>query len=158
MSKGVIMSPKLKCEVVPLMQVFLDTQREQHRPVVLIVDDERTIADTLAVILAKNGFHPLVAYDGESALKIASVRPPQLLISDVVMTGMNGIELAVALIRSVPDCKVLLFSGQAATMDLLAHASAEGHRFTTLSKPVHPTELLAHVEECLAGSMRRQCV
>lgn len=136
-------------EVVPITQVPLIDCGEKHRPVVLIVDDERIIADTLAAILAMNGMAPFVAYDGVSALEIASIHPPELLISDVVMPAMTGIELAMALLRTAPDCKVLLFSGQAATVDLLADAYAQGHQFTTLSKPVHPTDLLAKVADCL---------
>lgn len=142
---------KSKFEVVPIAEIPSTNDAETHRPVVLIVDDERIIADSLAAILKSKGLAPLVAYNGESALEIASISPPQLLISDVVMPGMTGIQLAIALTRAVPDCKVLLFSGQAATAGLLADAYAGGHTFTILSKPIHPKELLARISECLVG-------
>jgi hypothetical protein len=45
--------------------------------------------------------------------------------------------------QSVPGCKILLFSGQAATADLLETARAQGHEFEILAKPVHPQDLLA---------------
>jgi len=45
--------------------------------------------------------------------------------------------------KKLPKCKVLLFSGQAATADLLERARAQGHEFDILAKPVHPTDLLA---------------
>lgn len=138
-------------EIVSVTEAPLMTRQERHRPVVLIVDDERIIADTLATVLARNGFAPCVAYDARSALEIASVIPPEVLISDVVMPGMNGVELAINVMREVPDCKVLLFSGQVITVDLLAEAWAEGHRFVTLEKPIHPTELLVAIAESLAG-------
>jgi len=146
------MSPSLKSKVIPLVEVprrhaILPT--EENRPVVLIVDDERVIADTLAIILSRNGFTTFTAYDAEEALELASVIPPELLISDVVMPGMTGVQLAIALGELVPDCKILLFSGQAATADLLSAARAAGHDFTTLTKPVHPTEMLRHIGECL---------
>ena len=143
------MSEKLNSEIVPRALVPAPDITEKHRPVVLVVDDERVIADTLAVILSNNGFAPLTAYDGKSALEIASVIPPEVLISDVVMPEMTGIELAIAVVENVPDCKVLLFSGQASTVDLLAEARAAGRDFTTLMKPVHPTDLLARITGCL---------
>jgi CheY-like chemotaxis protein len=56
---------------------------------------------------------------------------------------MTGIELAIALRKETPDCRVLLFSGQARTADLLKEAAASGHDFEFLLKPVHPKDLLA---------------
>jgi len=143
------MSQSLSVELVPLADVPLTADSDKHRPVVLVVDDEEVIAVTLAAILSNNGFAPLTAFDGKSALEIAEVIPPELLISDVMMPGMTGIELAIELTRRFADCQVLLFSGQSATMDLLAEARANGHDFTALTKPVHPDVLLARVRECL---------
>jgi len=111
------------------------------RPVVLVVDDEPIITDTLVAILNHSGFAASAAYGGETALMMALSVPPALLLTDVVMPGMSGIELAIAVTKAVPDCKVLLFSGQAATHDLLK--AAEGYQFTLLQKPVHPQDLLA---------------
>jgi CheY-like chemotaxis protein len=68
---------------------------------------------------------------------------PALLISDVMMPGMTGIELAIHFRKTRPECRVLLFSGHAATADLLKEARAEGHDFDLLSKPIHPADLLA---------------
>jgi DNA-binding response OmpR family regulator len=144
------MPEDLVFESVPLTEIK-EITRERFkgplRPVVLVVDDERLIADTLAAILEISGYAAMVAYDGQSALEIAKVIPPDLLISDVVMPGMSGVELAMALSQSIPDCKVLLFSGQAATLDLLSAARAAGHDFPALTKPVHPRVMLDHVSE-----------
>ncbi|HEY6375818.1 MAG TPA: response regulator [Edaphobacter sp.] len=115
---------------------------------VLVVDDERIIADTLSMILSNSGFDVLTAYDGMKALELARAAPPALLITDVMMPGMTGIELAIMLVEAVPDCKVLLFSGQASTVDLLAAAHDMGHDFELLTKPVHPTDMLRRVSEC----------
>jgi DNA-binding NtrC family response regulator len=147
------MTSKLKIEVVPLAEVpkeDIDVLHGEEQLVVLIVDDERIIANTLSIILSQNGFATMTAYDGISALKLARAVPPQLLISDVVMPGMSGIELAIAMTHMVPECKVLLFSGQAATVDLLVEARDAGYDFNTLAKPVHPTDMLKRVLECLA--------
>ena len=115
---------------------------EKNQPVVLIVDDERVIADTLSIILSRSGFSTMTAYDGESALEHDRTVHPDVLISDVVMPEMTGVELAIAVTETVPGCKVLLFSGQATTVDLLEKARHRGHDFTILTKPVHPTDML----------------
>jgi DNA-binding response OmpR family regulator len=120
-----------------------------RKPVVLVVDDEAVIADTLAMILEQSGLKALVAYDGNSALAIASTMAPDLLLTDVSMPGMNGIDLAVAIRHILPKCKILLFSGQASTMNLLGSARDAGRDFTVLAKPLHPTELLARVSDTL---------
>src|SRR5215471_15627583 len=147
------MSEKLKFEVIPLSQVPpTQTRFAGKSPVVLVVDDEQIIADTLSIILSKSGFETMTAYDGLTALELARNVPPDLLISDVVMPQMTGIELAITLTRNVPSCKVLLFSGQAATVDLLEEARRTGHDFTTLSKPVHPTDMLKRISEALTPS------
>ena len=122
---------------------------EKNQPVVLIVDDERVIADTLSIILSRSGFSTMTAYDGESALELARAVHPDLLISEVAMPAMTGVELAIAVTETVPGCKVLLFSGQATTVDLLEKARHRGHDFTILTKPVHPTEMLRRISECL---------
>jgi CheY-like chemotaxis protein len=76
---------------------------------------------------------------------------PDLLITDVIMPGMTGIDLAVQFRANYPECKVLLFSGQAATADMLAAAKRHGHDFEVLAKPVHPSDLLAKLRD-LTGS------
>jgi len=144
------MSPELSFQVIPLDEVPLTEPKAQpDLPLVLIVDDEHVIADTLTVILSNSGFAVMTAYDARTALELASVIPPDLLLTDVSMPGMNGIELAIALIQSVPDCKILLFSGQASTVDLLDKAQHAGYDFTLILKPVHPTDLLSRISECL---------
>jgi DNA-binding NtrC family response regulator len=146
------MSSNLKIEIIPVAEVPKDDAvilSGKQGPIVLVVDDERVIADTLSIILSKSGFSAITAYNGESALKLAHAVQPDLLISDVVMPGMTGIELAIAVTKAVPECKVLLFSGQASTADLLEKARHDGHDFTVLTKPVHPTDMLGRISKCL---------
>lgn len=119
------------------------------QPSILVVDDEMVIADTITKILSLNGYNASAAYDGDSALESALLKPPHLLLTDVILPGMNGIELAQTIKRVYPDCKILLFSGQAATTDLLASANHDVRRFTLLSKPIPPDRLLAMVAEHL---------
>jgi DNA-binding NtrC family response regulator len=115
---------------------------QQTEPTVFVVDDESVIAVTLATILKQSGFRARAFTNPVEALKSAGSEVPNLLISDVLMPEMSGVDLAIQLKAIHPDCKVLLFSGQSATADFLETARAEGHDFTLLSKPVHPKDLL----------------
>ena len=110
---------------------------------VLVVDDERCIADTLAAILCKSGYDATACYEAETALLQCESVPPDLVISDVVMPGMNGIQLATLIHDRHPHCKILLFSGQIAiALDMLEEARIQGRDFELLAKPIHPSELL----------------
>lgn len=110
---------------------------------IFVVDDETVIADTLAAILNRSGYEASAFYDAETALSACETSQPQCVISDVVMRGMSGVDLAVQIRERFPACKILLFSGQAVTSDLLATARERGHDFDLLAKPVHPNDLLA---------------
>jgi CheY-like chemotaxis protein len=109
---------------------------------VLVLDDERVIANSLALILNRSGYEARAVYTGEAAIKTARELLPDFLISDVIMEGMTGIDAAIRITEIVPQCRIILFSGQAATADLLERAEANGHRFELLVKPVHPRVLL----------------
>ena len=68
---------------------------QPSKPRVLVVDDERVIADTLAIILNQNGFDASAVYTGTAAVDRARETKPDLIISDVIMPDMNGIEAAI---------------------------------------------------------------
>jgi len=116
------------------------------KPRVLVVDDEQVIADTLAKILDLNGFEASAVYTGMAAVESARSIEPDLIISDVIMPDMNGIEAAISIRNFLPGCKILLFSGQAATADLMETARAQGHEFEIIAKPIHPSDLLAKLK------------
>jgi CheY-like chemotaxis protein len=120
-----------------------DTSSTPAKPKVLVADDEQVIANTLAIILNQHGFEARAVFNGEKAVELLDSFKPDMLISDVIMTGMTGIEAAIITREKLPSCKILLFSGQAATADLLEKAREQGHEFEILAKPVHPTDLLA---------------
>jgi CheY-like chemotaxis protein len=147
------MSSKLSFSVVSLKEVAREdvvVLPKKDGPVILIVDDEKVIADTLSIILTHAGYVTMTAYDGVTALRMANAITPDLLLTDVVMPALTGVELAIMLTQSIPNLKVLLFSGQASTVDLLDKARHGGHHFTALTKPVHPTDMLKRISECLA--------
>ena len=126
----------------------MSSDRKELR--VFVVDDDPVIALTLAMILSKQGFEAHAFRLPLEALAQAHKIPPDLLITDVVMPQLSGIELAIELRALCPNCKVLLFSGQATTFDLLAQARANGHQFEVLTKPVHPADLLRKIETVFA--------
>jgi DNA-binding response OmpR family regulator len=117
---------------------------------ILLVDDERSITDTLSQILRRAGYECRTAYGAADALEILNDFTPRLIITDVMMPEMDGIELAKIIRRKHPQCNILLFSGNAATQDLLVNARAEGHSFNVLAKPVHPRDFLAKVAALLS--------
>lgn len=117
------------------------------KPRVIVADDEHVIADTLAYILNQAGFEATAVYTGKEAVDLAHDLNPDLLVTDVIMPDMNGIEAAIHIRQFLPSCKVLLFSGQAATAGLLEEARARGYEFEILSKPVHPQDLVAKLRQ-----------
>lgn len=145
------MTKNTRFPTVPLHQVPRPQAEDTYRPTVIVVDDESNIANTLAEILSRSGYDAIATYDAESALETALIRPPEILITDIMLPGANGIDLAIRMRRIFPDCKILLFSGQAASTDLLATARNDGHHFPLLSKPVHPLDLLARISELAAS-------
>lgn len=116
---------------------------------ILIVDDEPTIADTLTLIFQSSGYEAKTAYSAEQALETLEEWRPDLAVVDVVLPGMNGIEFAIFLKASYPDCQFLLFSGQPGASGLLEEARKKGHLFEILAKPMHPTFMLATVSDML---------
>jgi DNA-binding NtrC family response regulator len=118
---------------------------------VFVVDDERIIADSLATILNHSGYQASAFYDAESALLACELGKPDCIITDVVMPGMSGVDLAVEIKDRFPACRVLLFSGQAATADLLATVRGRGLDFDVLPKPVHPRDLMAKIGRWAPG-------
>jgi len=144
------MSPTCGSQVVSIDEVPVDETAEtlEGRLTVMVVDDEPLVADTLAMILTHAGYRAVRAYDAKTALEMASVRAPDLLISDVAMPEMNGVELALGMVSLVPACKVVLFSGHARSADLMRAYDA-GHDFPLMAKPMHPTEMLGQVARSL---------
>jgi DNA-binding NtrC family response regulator len=113
--------------------------------VVFVVDDEVLIAQTLAMILSQAGFRANAFSNPEKAVAACAELRPDVLLCDVMMPQLSGIDLAIQIERLCPACKILLFSGQAATADLLSEARDKGYDFVLLLKPVHPTDLLKHI-------------
>lgn len=112
---------------------------------IYIVDDETLIAFTLEEILKNAGFDAKSFTKPLEALEAAKSATPDLLITDVVMPKMSGVELAIEFRTHYPGCQILLFSGQSRVADQLEKAREQGHNFAILAKPIHPRDLIAAI-------------
>jgi DNA-binding NtrC family response regulator len=121
---------------------------------IFVVDDEHVIASSLAAILQLNDFSARFFTCPLAALDAARSESPDLVISDVAMPGISGIDLAIQMRAQYPNCKILLFSGQAGTSDLLEGARARGYDFRLLQKPVHPTDFLFEIGQLSTGLLQ----
>ena len=117
------------------------------KPLVFVVDDEPIISSTVAMILECKGFDAKSFTNPIKALAAACLQAPDLLISDVVMPQMSGVELAIQVKKQCPDCKVLLISGQVYRVE---YELARENGFALLTKPVHPTDLLKQIQTLIA--------
>ena len=122
---------------------------------VYIVDDEWIIAETLAAILNRNGFSAQAFHSPNRALVRALDQPPDILLTDVMMPDLSGIDLAISLRRANSNCRILLFSGQANALDLLCDARRRGYDFELLQKPLHPLQLLLRLRNARPRLNRR---
>lgn len=120
---------------------------KRKKPTVLVVDDERLIADTMTEILRRSGFHAQCAYDGHSALELAVQITPDYVVTDVVMPKMNGVQLAIAIRKVLPSTEILLLSGQAGISEIVDRGRKEGYAFELIPKPIHPEKLLQRLNQ-----------
>lgn len=115
---------------------------------VLIVDDECSVADTLALILNRSGHVSVAVYSAAEAVAVAGSFKPQALLSDVVMPGMNGFQLAQHFAENFTDCKLLLMTGHASAPELAQTSLPDGLLANVLTKPILPQTILAFVASC----------
>ena len=141
--------------VVPLSEVPFENCDTQDRQVVLVVDDEPLVADTLAAILSQAGFAAKSAHSGKAALNSAREIEPGFLLTDVQMPEMDGIELAMTMADEFPSCEILLFSGHATNADLVG-ARAAGYDFSLMEKPIHPSQLVNYITGYFNGGGKQR--
>jgi len=143
---------KMHFPVVPIEQVPVFEPRagaSADRPVVLVVEEDAGVADTLVEILNQSGYTAIASYDGQDALETALLVPPDLVITDVALGGTKGIEVAAELKSKVPACKIVLLGVERGASDALAAAGLTELAFAVVEKPVQPAELLAKVSVSL---------
>jgi DNA-binding response OmpR family regulator len=136
--------------VVPVAEVPRgDVRRSDGRGRVLVVHGDLLVADCIAMVLSRAGFDVEVAYDGPSGLERAYAMRPEMLVSDIALWGIDGTQLAMAVVNALPGCKVLLFSSHETGAEVLK-ARREGYDFPAMAKPVHPAEMMKRVLACFA--------
>lgn len=123
---------------------------------ILIVDDDAEVNQSLQTIFTQHGYDVCVAETAERAIEILAAWKPELAIVDVLLPRMNGIDLAIVIRDTHPSCRIVLFSGQQTTQELLEEAAKKGRLFEILAKPVHPMFMLDYVSSRLSGRTRKQ--
>ena len=122
---------------------MLEDRKNPAKNKVLVIDDERIIANTLTEILQLHGFEAKALYSGESALEWIKTHRPDIVLSDIMMEEIDGVAAAVRIRELHPECRVILFSASPLNSESRSQISRLGFEF--LDRPLHPKELLEHV-------------
>jgi DNA-binding response OmpR family regulator len=96
--------------------------------------------------LAGKGFTAFLLARSLDLIDHCAATPPNLVISDIIMPQTSGFDLAKRLRDTHPQCKILLFTGQAGVDDLREYALELGHNIEVLSNPLHPLKLIERVK------------
>ena len=111
---------------------------------ILVVDDDKEIADLVEIYLVNDGYRVLKASDGEQCLEMLAEHPEvRMLILDIMMPGIDGLEVC-RTIRKTSNIPILLLSAKAEDMDKIVGFGTGADDY--LTKPFHPLELLARVK------------
>ncbi len=117
---------------------------------ILVVDDEPLVAQTLTLVFRRNGFEVLTAFDAEQALAVARLAPPDLVLCDIDMPGRDGISLMSDLSVELPDCPILVLTGFYSALNRVrAVTRTMKQAVTIVTKPCQPEDLLRHAEQLL---------
>ena len=118
---------------------------------VLVVDDERLVADTLSLIFRKRGYDSRAAYSGADAVECAREFGPELLLCDMSMPGMDGLEVVNAIAGEHPACRVLMLTGHYSNVKkMLDHSHSLLNPMGVITKPIQPEDLLEQAGQMLS--------
>lgn len=118
------------------------------KPIVLFVDDEHAILDSIKLNLRRQPYKVLTANSGDEALKVLTEHSVDVVVSDERMPGMNGATLLSEINTRYPDTVRMMLTGQA-SLEAAVQAINEGRIFRFLSKPINPMDLAQNVELAL---------
>ena len=121
-----------------------------HRPLVLVVDDEPEVRSVITEILAAAGYDAITASDGEEALEAVGAHAPGLMITDLVMPRKEGLETIREARQLAPDMKIIAISGAFGNRFLSVAAHLGAH--AVLAKPFSADALLNTIHGVLAKS------
>ena len=114
---------------------------------VLIGDDDAMIAKSLSMILKHSGFEAMDVHSGASIIAAAAKWQPDLLLLDLNLEDMHGVDVALAVKAELPWCRVLFLSGEDMPAERARQAAAAGYSFDCILKPIYPSDLLAVLRE-----------
>jgi len=117
-----------------------------NKETVLIVDDEKEISDLIEIYLKNDGYNVLKAYNGLDALKILEENEVHLIILDIMMPEMDGIQACMK-IREEKNMPIIMLSAKSQDMDKIIGLSTGADDYVT--KPFNPLELMARVKSQL---------
>ena len=120
---------------------------------ILVADDEEHIRELAALYLEKEGFQVLAAADGEAALAVARKQRPDLIVLDVMMPKMDGLEVCRE-IRHESDVPILMLTARSEEVDRIVGLELGADDY--LGKPFNPRELTARVKAILRRSERAE--
>jgi DNA-binding response OmpR family regulator len=109
---------------------------------VLIVDDDVKIVELVKMYLTRDGYHVITAYNGTDALKLARDSHPDLLVLDIMLPGINGLEIC-RILRSESRVPIILLTAKTTEQDRIAGLDLGADDYVT--KPFSPRELAARV-------------
>src|SRR5690625_3294826 len=118
-------------------------------PTILIVDDDKEIAELLEFYLINEGYNVYKSYDGKEALKVIAQQSIDLLILDVMMPKLNGLEVC-RQIRINKSTPILMLSAKVEDMDKIIGLTTGADDY--MEKPFNPLELVARVKALLRRS------
>jgi two-component system response regulator HydG len=130
-----------------------NTPGADRKPSVLVIDDESGILETLEILLRHEGFAPHVALGGKAGLEMIPSLSPDIVLTDVRMPVISGVEILAAARANDPDTPVILMTAQA-TLQTAMQAVNEG-AFYYIQKPFRNDELLAILRRAAEHRMLR---
>lgn len=120
---------------------------------VLVIDDDRLVADTLNLIFQANGYDSEAAYSAADGLARARTFAPGLLLCDVTMPDETGLQLAEKMQQEMPGCKLLLLTAYSSNILMVEqYISRTKQPLRLLSKPCRPELLLREAEDLLQSA------
>jgi DNA-binding response OmpR family regulator len=119
---------------------------ERARLRALVVDDERPLVGIVSSYLEREGFEVVAAYDGNEAVEAARAQRPDVIVLDLMLPGLDGIE-ACRQIRSFSDAYIIMLTAKADETDKIVGLSTGADDY--LTKPFSPGELVARVRAML---------
>lgn len=115
----------------------------------MVLDDDAAVRQTWTIIFRHQGYEVISVETGQQAIDAASNRAPDILLADIRLPDMTGIEAAKRVQQQAPECQVLLISGDGESSEALEAARAAGTAFEVLPKPIAPPELIQRIADRL---------